>query len=252
MLRAAEGVGHPSAGRHVRRRDGGPLMMLPFLAFRRSSPATIFGGYLGVTHLPGMLAGAAARAAAARRVGGVDDPAAEGDRNSWSSSARADRCRSSIKIARRGRSAGSWLGAPDRAVGRQDDAERGRRRSAVMSAAVGRADRIPVHRPACGRCARCRERRGDGADSAGWCTSDRCACRSSRSSFPKRSTCCRARIRAGHAFQTAMGMVADELPEPVGPEFKKTFDQQNFGLPLRDALERDGRARRRSSTCASS
>ncbi|OLC80497.1 MAG: hypothetical protein AUH72_11425 [Acidobacteria bacterium 13_1_40CM_4_65_8] len=23
---------------------------------------------------------------------------------------------------------------------------------------------------------------------------------------------------------------------PVGPEFKKTFDQQNFGLPLRDAL----------------
>ena len=33
-----------------------------------------------------------------------------------------------------------------------------------------------------------------------------------------------------------MGMVADELKEPVGPEFKKTFDQQNFGLPLRDAL----------------
>ena len=33
-----------------------------------------------------------------------------------------------------------------------------------------------------------------------------------------------------------MGMVADELPPPVGPEFKKTFDQQNFGLPLRDAL----------------
>jgi tight adherence protein B len=33
-----------------------------------------------------------------------------------------------------------------------------------------------------------------------------------------------------------MGMAADELPEPVGPEFKKTFDQQNFGLPLKDAL----------------
>ncbi len=43
-------------------------------------------------------------------------------------------------------------------------------------------------------------------------------------------------IRAGHALQTALGMVADELKEPVGPEFKKTFDQQNFGLPLRDAL----------------
>lgn len=44
-------------------------------------------------------------------------------------------------------------------------------------------------------------------------------------------------IRAGHAFQTALGMAADELPAPVGPEFRKVFDQQNFGLPLRDALE---------------
>ena len=43
-------------------------------------------------------------------------------------------------------------------------------------------------------------------------------------------------IRAGHAFQTAMGMVADELAAPVGPEFRKAFDEQNFGLPLRDAL----------------
>jgi tight adherence protein B len=43
-------------------------------------------------------------------------------------------------------------------------------------------------------------------------------------------------IRAGHAFQTALGMVADELGAPVGPEFRKTFDQQNFGLPLREAL----------------
>jgi tight adherence protein B len=43
-------------------------------------------------------------------------------------------------------------------------------------------------------------------------------------------------IRAGHAFQTAMGMVGDELPAPVGPEFKKTFDRQNFGLPVGDTM----------------
>jgi tight adherence protein B len=43
-------------------------------------------------------------------------------------------------------------------------------------------------------------------------------------------------IRAGHAFQTALGMVGEELPAPVGPEFKKTFDRQNYGLPLRDAM----------------
>ena len=43
-------------------------------------------------------------------------------------------------------------------------------------------------------------------------------------------------IRAGHAFQAAIGMAAEELASPAGPEFKKVFDQQNFGLPLRDAL----------------
>ena len=54
--------------------------------------------------------------------------------------------------------------------------------------------------------------------------------------FPEALDLMSRAIRAGHAFQTALGMAADELPEPVGPEFKKTFDQQNFGLPLRDAL----------------
>jgi tight adherence protein B len=54
--------------------------------------------------------------------------------------------------------------------------------------------------------------------------------------FPEALDLLSRAIRAGHAFQTAMGMVADEMHEPVGPEFKKTFDQQNFGLPLRDAL----------------
>ena len=33
-----------------------------------------------------------------------------------------------------------------------------------------------------------------------------------------------------------MGMVADEGQDPIGPEFRKTFDEQNFGLPLKDAL----------------
>ncbi len=43
-------------------------------------------------------------------------------------------------------------------------------------------------------------------------------------------------IRAGHAFTTAMGMVASEAPDPIGPEFRKTFDEQNFGLPMKEAL----------------
>jgi tight adherence protein B len=43
-------------------------------------------------------------------------------------------------------------------------------------------------------------------------------------------------IRAGHAFTTSMGMVAEEATDPIGVEFRKTFDEQNFGLPLKDAL----------------
>jgi tight adherence protein B len=44
-------------------------------------------------------------------------------------------------------------------------------------------------------------------------------------------------LKAGHAFATGLKMVSDEMPEPVGPEFRKTFDEQNFGLPLKDALD---------------
>jgi tight adherence protein B len=54
--------------------------------------------------------------------------------------------------------------------------------------------------------------------------------------FPEALDLLSRAIRAGHAFTTGMGMVADEAADPVGPEFRKTFDQQNFGLPLKDAL----------------
>jgi tight adherence protein B len=54
--------------------------------------------------------------------------------------------------------------------------------------------------------------------------------------FPEALDLLSRALRAGHALQTALGMVADELPDPVGPEFRKTFEQQNFGLPLNDAL----------------
>jgi tight adherence protein B len=43
-------------------------------------------------------------------------------------------------------------------------------------------------------------------------------------------------VRAGHAFTTGLEMVSKESPEPVAGEFRKTFEEQNFGLPLRDAL----------------
>ncbi len=43
-------------------------------------------------------------------------------------------------------------------------------------------------------------------------------------------------LRAGHAFTTGMEMIGKELPEPVAGEFRAVFEEQNFGLPLRDAM----------------
>jgi tight adherence protein B len=43
-------------------------------------------------------------------------------------------------------------------------------------------------------------------------------------------------LRAGHALQTGISMAADELPKPMGPEFRTLYDEQNFGLTLPDAL----------------
>ena len=44
-------------------------------------------------------------------------------------------------------------------------------------------------------------------------------------------------IRAGHAFTTGLGMIAGEVSEPIAGEFRTTFEEHNFGLPLRDALQ---------------
>ena len=55
--------------------------------------------------------------------------------------------------------------------------------------------------------------------------------------FPEALDLIARALKAGHAFSTGLKMVADEMDEPVGPEFRKTFDEQNFGLPLKDALD---------------
>jgi len=43
-------------------------------------------------------------------------------------------------------------------------------------------------------------------------------------------------IKAGHAFNQAMQLVGDEAPYPIGIEFKRTFEQYNLGINLREAL----------------
>ncbi len=43
-------------------------------------------------------------------------------------------------------------------------------------------------------------------------------------------------LRAGHSMVAALGIIAEQAPEPAKTEFIEVFKKQNFGLPLRDAL----------------
>jgi len=43
-------------------------------------------------------------------------------------------------------------------------------------------------------------------------------------------------LRAGHSTAGAIDIMAEGAPEPAKTEFAEVFRQQNFGLPLRDAL----------------
>ena len=55
--------------------------------------------------------------------------------------------------------------------------------------------------------------------------------------FPEAIDLLARALRAGHAFTTGLSMVADEMPEPVGTEFRLAYDRQNFGMPMGEALK---------------
>jgi tight adherence protein B len=43
-------------------------------------------------------------------------------------------------------------------------------------------------------------------------------------------------LRAGHSFSGALGMVGQEMKEPIGPEFRTTFEEINYGVALDEAM----------------
>jgi tight adherence protein B len=55
--------------------------------------------------------------------------------------------------------------------------------------------------------------------------------------FPEAIDLMARALRAGHALPTALELVGEEIPAPVGAEFKRLFDQQNYGLSLPEALK---------------
>jgi tight adherence protein B len=54
--------------------------------------------------------------------------------------------------------------------------------------------------------------------------------------FPEAIDTLARAVRAGHAFTTALEMIANEVAEPVCSEFRKLYEEQKFGMPVRDAL----------------
>jgi tight adherence protein B len=54
--------------------------------------------------------------------------------------------------------------------------------------------------------------------------------------FPEAIDTLARAVRAGHAFTTALELISNEVAEPIASEFRKLFEEQKFGLPVRDAL----------------
>src|ERR1035437_1485106 len=44
-------------------------------------------------------------------------------------------------------------------------------------------------------------------------------------------------LRAGHSLVASLRLVAHESPDPIGSEFRICFEEQNYGLELRTAME---------------
>jgi tight adherence protein B len=54
--------------------------------------------------------------------------------------------------------------------------------------------------------------------------------------FPEAIDTLARAVRAGHAFTTALELISNEVAEPIASEFRKLFEEQKFGMPVRDAL----------------
>ena len=54
--------------------------------------------------------------------------------------------------------------------------------------------------------------------------------------FPEAIDTLARAVRAGHAFTTALEMISNEASEPLSSEFRQLYEEQKFGMPVRDAL----------------
>jgi len=203
-------------------------MVLAILVFLLVAGAVI-GGFLALEHLPGLLAGRQLEQRLRDMSHAPEDPAAPSvvlNQAPASALPGVDRLMSSTN-------AGSWLSKLIEQSGVQVSPGTVLSMGVALGVVLGLVTFLFLPRVAAGAAA--------GACGMSlpilWLRHKRTArIRKFEEQFPEALDLLSRAIRAGHAFQSAMGMVAEELPAPVGFEFKKSFDQQNFGLPLKDAL----------------
>jgi tight adherence protein B len=55
--------------------------------------------------------------------------------------------------------------------------------------------------------------------------------------FPQALDTIARALRVGHPLTVGISMAADEVPSPVGPEFRRIYEWQNYGHPIGDALK---------------
>ena len=55
--------------------------------------------------------------------------------------------------------------------------------------------------------------------------------------FPDALELLTSTLRAGQAFPTGLTTVAEEMPDPIASEFRMAFEEQNYGVPMSDALQ---------------
>jgi len=44
-------------------------------------------------------------------------------------------------------------------------------------------------------------------------------------------------LKAGHSLSTGLQMMSDEIPKPLGAEFRRAYDQHSLGMSMEDALK---------------
>ena len=47
-------------------------------------------------------------------------------------------------------------------------------------------------------------------------------------------------LRAGHSLASGLQLVSVEMPSPIATEFRRTYEEQNFGVPLEEAIKNMG------------